>query len=302
MSATPPLDTLLRAAFDCFLTEPGRSHSTKEKYRNKFKLFLERYGDWPLSKFSGEVIEGWFRFLEERKGYSEGHLAFHRSCHTTFWRWAGLDVMRLPRYSEAPGVIVTATDAEIGKLLAACDLMWDTLQRQRDAAIVALGTAGLRRSNIERVRTSEAIHALAHPVNHDGRHYYILHTKGKQPMEAVLDEQRAAVLRRYVHNRPATRHDRLFVNLNEHDGGYLEPLGAKGYDRARERICRAAGVQVISFQQMRRWLGTKVARSKSIQIAAQVLGHRSGVAVVLNHYYNPDKALAQTAVLDAYLP
>ncbi|MBX3058290.1 MAG: hypothetical protein KF770_17645 [Anaerolineae bacterium] len=298
MSATP--DTSLRAAFDCFLAEPGRSHSTKEKYRNKFKAFLERYGDWPLSKFSGEVIEGWFRFLEERKGYSEGHLAFHRSCHTTFWRWAGLDVMRLPRYSEAPGVIVTATDAEIGTLLAACDLMWDTLQRQRDAAIVALGTAGLRRSNIERARTSEVVHSLAHPVEHDGRHYYILHTKGKQPMDAVLDDQRAAILRRYVRNRPTTRHDRLFVNLNEHHRGYLEPLSTEGYIKARRRVCQAAGLDLITFQQMRRWLGTKIAKTNNIQIAANALGHKSGVSVILNHYYNPEKELTQTAVLTAY--
>jgi len=152
---------------------------------------LEKYGGCSVSTFTADIIEEWFVMLEDRKGYSEGHLAFHRSCHATFWRWCGMDIVKIARYSEVPAVMVLASDTQIRALLHTCSHMWDTIHRQRDAAIVALGTSGLRRSNIERARTSEALYALNNPVVHDGHNYYILRTKGKEPMEAILDEQRA---------------------------------------------------------------------------------------------------------------
>lgn len=286
-------------AFNRFQTKPGRSPSTKQKFRYKFKLFLEAYGSHAVTDITADTIEAWFAFLEERKGYSEGHLAFHRSCHVTFWGWLGLDIVhQVKRYSETPTAVITATDHEIRKLLDTCNNMWSTIHQQRDAAIVTLGTAGLRRSNIRLTRTSETIQALTTPIN--GR-YYLLPTHGKEPMTAVLDSPRATILQRYLSNRPPTRHDRLFINLNPDDPEYLEPLSNEGLQRARRRICQAAGLRLISFQQMRRWLGTKIARNNSIHLAAQALGHKSGINVILNHYYNPDKEQTQTAVLNAYL-
>ena len=295
------MEETVSSAFNRFLQQPGRSHSTKQKFRYKFKLFLEEHGRSPISTITAETIEAWFAFLEERKGYSEGHLAFHRSCHTTFWSWLGLDIVHVRRYSEIPAVIITASDQEIKKLLDTCNLMWATIHQQRDAAIIALGTAGLRRSNIRLTRTSNTTHALANPITANGRSYYLLHTHGKENMTAVLDTQRATIIQRYLSNRPPTRHDRLFLNLNPDDSRYLEPLSNEGLIRARRHVCQAAGLRLISFQQMRRWLGTKIARTNSIHVAAQALGHKSGITVILNHYYNPDADQTRTAVLDAYL-
>ena len=290
----------LHDAFARFLDAPGRSPATKNKFRHKFKMFLEEYGQTAVADITPATIENWFFFLENRKGYSEGHLAFHRSCHKTFWGWLGLDIVTIPRFSEAPPVITAATDEEIRRLLIACRHMWSTIHQQRDAAMIALGTAGLRRSNIQYINASEAQHALNHPIDHNGRSYYVLHTKGKQSMEAILDEERATILRRYVTSRPATSHNRLFINLNQGHERYLEPLTEKAYEKARINVCKKAGIRTVTFQEMRRWLGTKIASTKNIQIAAQALGHKSGVSVILNHYYNPDKTLSQTAVLDAY--
>lgn len=285
-------------AFTRFLQQPGRSHATKQKFRYKFKAFLAEWGETAVCDVSSQDIEGWFKFLEDRKGYSEGHLAFHRSCHITFWGWLGRNIVTVPRFKQTPAAAKTATDNEIRKLLETCERLWATIHQQRDAAIVTLGTAGLRRSNIQRTRLSETQKALASPV--DGR-FYILRTKGKQPMDAVLDPQRAGIIGRYLTNRPDTQHDRFFVNLNQHDPHYLDPLSAEALARARRRVCQMAGLRVITFQEMRRWLGTKIARTKNIQIAAQALGHKSGVSVILNHYYNPEDELTRTAVLDAYL-
>lgn len=295
------MEETVAQALERFLQQPGRSLATKNKFRYKFKLFLDQHGHKPTHEITSHTIEEFFHYLQERKVYSEGHLAFHRSCHVTFWGWLGLDVVKIGRYDETPAAVVTATDAEIRQLLATCERLWSTIHEQRDAAIVAMGTAGLRRSNIQRTRTSEARHCLDNPLLDDDESvYYILPTKGKEAMDAVLDEQRAAILRRYLSNRPVTRHDRLFINLNQDDGGYLDPLSSEGFIKARRRVCRAAGLRLISFQQMRRWFGTRLAKSNSIQIAAQALGHKSGVGVVLKHYYNPEKKLTQTAVLTAY--
>lgn len=286
-----------------FLEQPGRKHSTKNKFRTKFKLFLEKYGSTAVSDITPAVIEAWFYYLEDGKGYSEGHLSFHRSCHVTFWSWldAGDLVSAVPAYSSAPAVIITASDDEVTRLLATCNRLWTNIQQQRDAAIVAMGTAGLRRSNIRSIRTSQAQHALDNPISLDGRPICILPSRGKESMDAVLDEVRAAIIRRYLSNHPATRHDRLFVNLNPTHGQYLQPLSNEGLARARQNVCAAAGLRLISFQELRRWLGSKIAQRKSPQLAAQALGHRSGENVILKHYHNPEKILTQTAVLDAYL-
>jgi integrase len=294
------MDETVTAAFTRFLQQPGRSLSTKAKYRHKFKLFLEQHGQTAVTSITSTTIEQWFHYLEEKRGYSEGHLSFHRSCHKAFWGWVGLDVVKVNRYAETPTAVITATDEEIKRLLSTCSHMWATSQQQRDAAIVTLGTAGLRRSNIERVRLSEAVQSLANPLTVNGRILHILHTKGKEPMDAVLDEQRAAILRRYVTSRPATRHDRLFINLNRLDGRYLEPLTEKAYEKARRKVCKLAGLRLVTFQEMRRWLGTKIAKTNNVLTAAQALGHKSGVSVILNHYYNPDRELVQTAVMEAY--
>ncbi|NJN53685.1 MAG: hypothetical protein HC804_02365 [Anaerolineae bacterium] len=88
LPSVPPADKRLVDVFALFLEQPGRGLSTKRKFRAKFKLFLGRYGERPVGLITADVLEEWFCFLEERKGYSEGHLAFHRSSQRTFWKWA----------------------------------------------------------------------------------------------------------------------------------------------------------------------------------------------------------------------
>lgn len=295
------INTPVRQAVDKFLQQPGRTIATRQKYRYKLKHFLENYGDIPISDVTPELLERWFAQLERQ--YSDGHLAMHRSCHKTFWRFCAQftgsnPADAIPRYSEVPEQVVTARKDEVDAALRACESMVMTITEQRDAAIFVLGSCGLRRSNVRSVRTSAVIAALQNPVVVRGENLYAMRTKGKEGMEVIFNERHARIIKRYVKNRPSTDHDRLFVNLNTYDKNYLRPLSDEGFGRARRRVCKRAGVQLISFQKMRRLVGTSIARKYGLETAAQVLGHRSGTEVIRKHYYDPDKEAARLAAFD----
>lgn len=290
----------LREAFDRFLSSHPVKASTKLKFRTKFKLFLEKYGDEKPGDITADMVQSWFDYMENRLGYSEGHLAFHRNCHKKFWSWLG-QAKAIPYYSPAPTRVITANLPDVDLALGICERqMWTTITHQRDAAIFAIATVGPRRSNLAGLRYSEVRHALAHPLHTGDRKYYVVLCKeGKQTMEAILDERRASIVRRYVESRPATRHDRLFVILDPARKDYLQPLSNEGLRRARERVCKLAGIEPVNFQMLRRMIGTVVADKTDIEKAARVLGHRSGTRVIEQHYLDKKQRDARLALLDS---
>lgn len=291
-----PDDTLVNY-FDKFLELP-RAESTKQKYRSKFKAFLHQYGDMPISEIDAALVHAHFDYLE-KKGYSRGTMSFFRNCFHAFFAWTakftGVNpAHKLPNYPQTAVVIERADEGDVQKCLNICEAMWDTLKNQRDSAIFALGSTGLRASNVAGTRFSEIKRTLKHPERVGGCKMYILPTTGKRPMESVFDERRAAIIGRWVENRPRCEHDQLFVSLKT-----MEPLQARGFLYARMNVCQAAGVPLINFQQMRRMVGTRVARDKGALIASHVLGHKSGIKIVLEHYYNPDLEAARVAAYES---
>ncbi|MFT7584910.1 MAG: integrase, partial [Cellvibrionaceae bacterium] len=289
-----------------FMTQPGRIRSTKQKYQYKLGNFLDKHGDNSIQIIDVPLIENWFAELD-RKGYSDGHLAFHRSCFVTFLNfcqpWINNNPAKaLPYYSQIPTHIITANAAHIGIALTVCeDKMGQTLALQRDAAIFALGVSGMRRSNIRETRYTDMLYALQNPIQIDSRTAYSIQSNGKEPMEAILDQRRAKIIQRYIDNRPTiNKHNRLFIVVNENHAKYLQPLSNESLLRARKKVCTLANIPVISFQKMRRLIGTNVARTHGVALAANVLGHKSGVSVIINHYYNPDKQAARRAALDTF--
>ncbi|MEM9775198.1 MAG: tyrosine-type recombinase/integrase [Chloroflexota bacterium] len=310
MSYKISADSTVNIVFEHFLKQPGRISSTKKKFRYKMGPFLAEHGDKPLKAIDSECLENWFVYIEERKGFSKGHLAFHRNCFVTFfnfcrqWLDGESPADSIPRYPQKPAQVITANSADLEKGLRVCELqMWQSIHQQRDAAIFTLGASGMRRSNIERTRYSDVVYALKNPITVNGQLVYIIKSDGKEGMEAVLDERRAAIIKRYVDNRPKTaKHNRLFINLDTRHKSYLQPLSKEGLLRARKKVCKLAGISVVSFQKMRRLVGSTVARKHGVEVAAQVLGHKSGVSVVIDHYYDPDKEAARRAALDAYSP
>jgi len=292
-------ETAVSAAFEMFLQEPGRSIATKKKFRYKFKGFLKQYGKRPLAEIDTVLLDEWFDYMETRLGHSQGHLAFHRNCHKAFWKYCATftgvnPAANLKRYEEAPERVIVADRDDVELCLRACESMWSTIAEQRDAAIFALGAAGLRRSNVHSVSYKAMKRALAKP----DEDMYLFSTSGKRPMEVILNGRLAKIIKRYVDNRPTAPHDRLFVNLNTDHPDYLKPLSAEGLTRARRRVCKRADVPLISFQKMRRLMGSTVARKYGLEIAASVLGHTSGTEVVRKHYYDPDRDAARQAALD----
>ena len=309
-------NTSIGEAFALFLVEhrttKGRplSETTKRKYRSKFKLFLAEYQEQPLSCLSTELWEKWFLGLEAR-GYADAHLAFHRSCYRTFCQFYLPVLITNPvdgcrRYEQAPPQIVVANKEDLEAALACCDqIVQDgTPAQKRAAAVCVLASAGLRRSNIHKMRYSVVKRALQNKMPLGDVSGYLIPTGGKRDMEAVLSERKANILRAYLAIRPATKsHDRLIVVLDKRNDYYLAPLSEEGLKRDRLKICKLAGVPAFTFQETRRLVGTEVARATgSLEIAAMVLGHRSGISVVRDHYVDPDKERARLASLQAQLP
>lgn len=300
------LQTPVSTALDQFLAQPGRGPSTKQKIKNKLKTFLNTHGNTPLAEITPQTLDVWFNHLENRCGYSNGHLAFHRNAHRVFFRWCSQFTGKNPaqnikRYPDAPSRIITANENDLKRAIQICEQqMWTDLCSQRDAAIFVLGSVGMRRSNIGAMRYSEAMHALNAPMQSKNADdvFYVLQTGGKRQMEGILDKRRAEILKRYTINRPRTKHDRLFINLNPNSPHYLMPLSSEGLKRARNRVCKQANIPLISFQKMRRLIGTRIAIAHGVAVAAHVLGHTAGVETILRHYYNPDSETARHAVLD----
>lgn len=290
------LSESVSAAFTRFLDQPGRSLSTISKYRHKFRLFLERYGDVEANTVAADMLLQWFDHLENRLGYSPGHLAFHRSCHVCFWGWLMEQhgrvnpALRLRRYSQRAASFSAAESSEIDIALAYCQrAMWSTSVDQRDSCLFALGSAGLRTSNLMSVRVSDGRRAIESGL--------LVVDGGKRPMETPLDERRIKLLARWLQSRPVVNHERLFINLDERSKHYGLPLTAVALGRCRQRVCKLAGVRPVTFQEMRRWFGVELAKRYGPLVASEALGHSSGVGVVLAHYYNPQREQARAAAL-----
>lgn len=297
----------LADVFELFLTRPIMD-STRNKYRVFFKPFLAKYGRKPLAEIDKALVHDWFEYLESL-GYARGYLSFHRNCFHAFFNWCvksreegGVAILennpahKLKNYPQTAVILEVADAADVERCLQACEAMWDTLKNQRDAAIFALASVGLRASNVRGVTFSEMKRCLARPQNVKGLgNMYVLPTTGKRPMDAVFDERRAGIIRRYVKNRPKCSHNWLFISCNKGKG----KLGKSAYNWSRANVCRVAGVPLITFQQMRRMVGTNIAKNKGALTAAHALGHVSGVQTIINHYYNPDLEAARMAVFES---
>lgn len=295
----------VQAAFDQFLADPRRKLITRSKYSYKLRPFLERHGELAIAAVTPTAINAWFAEMEQR--YAEATLAMTRGCLVTFFNFCvdqGLVVAnparQLPRYDDRPKRVVTADETHLGQALTICGFLsrGANPRDRRDAAIFALAAiSGARRSNIVHLPFRETVTALAHP-DFDERvgNIYQVSTKGKTLVTAVFGEWHADVLRRWLEVRPsAGDSNRLFVHLRPSTLG--KPLEANGLGHARRRICQVAGVPVITFQEMRKLRGTKIARQFGLELAAEALGHISGTKVIREHYYDPDRHAASVAIL-----
>lgn len=296
----------VQTAFDQFLADPRRKLITRSKYSYKLRPFLERHGGLVITAVTAASVNAWFGEMEQR--YAEATLAMTRGCLVTFFNfcvdqgWAESNPARqLPRYDDRPKRVVTADEEHLGQALTICGFMSRSanIQQRRDAAVFALAAiSGARRSNIVYLPHRETVSALAHPdYDETVGNIYQVSTRGKTPITVVFGEWHADILRRWLEVRPSAAKDvnRLFVHVRKSTLG--QPLQENGLGHARRNVCQLAGVPVITFQEMRKLRGTKIARQFNLELAAEALGHISGTKVVREHYYNPDRHMAHVAIL-----
>lgn len=307
MLSTEPTEPTLNSLLEPFLSEPFRrgnrlqyrSESTKRKYRTKLKSFLETYGHLKPDEITGELLLKWFGRLRQR--YSEGHCSIHRSCHVAFGNYYSRHradgfnpAAPLPYFDDSPAQIAAPSPEEIDRLIDTCIRLSQSrhIRSIQCAAIVAIGTCGGRRSNIKSLRYSDVLSIMFQPQFVGESWRYVFPSSGKEKMPLVMDDERGLCVIEWLRVRPKCAHDMLFVNLNSIENitrgdEYLEPLGDGGYQHCRKFVCDQAGLPLISFQDMRVFVATRVSEiTGSEERAGKVLGHspRSGGKVVNRHY------------------
>jgi integrase len=293
-------------AVEQFLDRPGLSAASRVKYDYKLRPFVALWGDQPVGAVTGRQLSDWF--YSQAGHYAPATLSIYRGCLLALFNYAIQEGWRsdnpaagLPRYNERPRLIICANLDAVGKVLAFCDQasLGDDGYLRRDAAIFALSAAtGGRTSNLKLAPYRECVHVLANPIeDSQAGAIYALPTGGKTELELIFGEWTAAILRRYLAVRPTVKHNRLFVHMNEERGTMGEPLGDRGLTLARLRICRAAGVEPITYQQLRKLRGTQLARQYGLEMAAIALGHSSGTRVIREYYYDPDRHAARVATI-----
>lgn len=295
----------MSVALDRFLSDPGRKLVTRKKYSYKLQPFIDLYGNLPIDQLTTDHLTGWLAGLEST--LADASLAMIRSCLITFLGYCvtcgWLDrnpAKQLPRYSDRPQQVVTANEDHLGQALTICGILSrsDDAYHRRDSAIFALAAiSGARRSNIMNLPYRETVKALESP-DYDQRvgNIYKIKTRGKTAVSVVFGDWHAAIVRQWLEVRPESSYNRLFVHLAPRTLG--KPLEANGLGHARKKICQIAGVPAITFQEMRRLKGTKIARQYNLELAAEALGHVSGTRVIRDHYYDPDRHAADVVILE----
>jgi integrase len=299
------MDITINIAFEQFLMEPSRKLITRSKYRYKLRPFLEGHGATAVADVSADVLNGWFAEME--RIYADATLAMVRSCVMTFFNFcvnrgwlASNPARQLPHYDARPKRVITANETHLGQALTICGFLAKSseMRNRRDAAIFCLAAiSGARRSNIVNMPYRETVAALERP-EFDERvgHIYKVSTKGKTPVTAVFGDWHAGIVRAWLEVRPNCDHNRLFCHVRPSSLG--RPLEANGLGHARKHVCQVAGVPVITFQELRKLRGTLIARRYGLELAAEALGHISGISVIKNHYYDPDRHAADVAILE----
>lgn len=290
-------------AFNEFLAARPRATATRIKYQSKLKLFLADYGRHSLRELTPEMVCHHFQRLE-RRGLAMATLASHRSAMVALFNyclsrgWLRKNpATAVPRYSDSPAAIQYPEEGGVAAVLATARL-WaseDDLQKRRDAAIVYLAAvSSRRRGELKNLRLSVALSALASPTSAGA---YCLATWGKTGAATlVINEVAASILRSYLEMRPPTKHDSLWVATDPSKN--LAPLGDNGFQHVRRRICSAAGVKLVTYQELRRWRGRIIGERYGPHVGAVAIGHRAGTSTFTRFYYNPAVELAISALID----
>ena len=101
---------------------------------------------------------------------------------------------------------------------------------------------------------------------------------------ALLGQTQKEMILRYLSSLADVSHDgALFINLDPYNKNYLHRLSDMGMTRARKKVLKTAGVDRLTYQDLRRWRGTRAARVGGTAAGAAVL--QNSEQVFRDFYY-----------------
>jgi len=293
--------------FDQFLDRPDISKHTREKYFYRLRPFMALHeGKRPNDITQADIV----RYISSKTDWADPTRALLRSCLLAFFNFcikqgdcAANPVQDTVTFRDWPRRIHLPAEDGVQAALETAVMMNDGENPYaiRDGLIFSLAAvSGNRRDELRQLPMDDLLIALAQPEKlDDGGNLYRVYTTGKEG-EAIcrFTEFHVPMFHNYFAVRPITPSPFVFVNMYKHHEFFGQQLSLVGISRVRKRVCKRAGVDLITYQELRRRLATKIARDFNVDIAAHALNHspRSGDRVIREHYYDPDKTAVDTAV------
>lgn len=285
----------LSELFEEFLERPEISEFTRQKYFYRLRAFVAANGRLTADEITTDML---LDYIESQQ-LAEASKAIVKSCFHAFLSFCGCEpnpAKGLPRWRETPRRIITPNDDHVKRALDEAVRMTNLGEAAavRDGLIFALSVvSGNRRGELRNLPISDLMTGLEHPEGN----IYRVYTEGKTG-EAItrFTSFHVPLIHAYLDVRPVTRCPYLFVN----DKG--DHLSLVGFDRARPKVCKRAGVPIITYQALRRRVATIIANNEGVDVAAHALNHspHSGDRVIRAYYYDPDMSRADKATALAF--
>lgn len=293
----------MRSHFDQFLARPDITEHTRQKYYYRLRRFVELHSHKQPQDITTHDMSA---FIASKTELANASKAILRACFHAFMAFCGVDpnpAAALPKWSDVPRRIHLPNDGDVKRVMAAAEEMSHSQHPPdvRDALIFALAVvSGNRRGELHNLPLADLLDALKQP---EAGGLYRVYTEGKTG-EAIMRfaAYHVPMINRYLALRPETTDPYLFLNLNPAHKRYGKQLSLVGINRARQKLCDAAGVDLITYQELRRRLASKIAGATNPTIAAQALNHskHSGERVIRLFYYDPDKTAVDTQIAAAF--
>lgn len=292
----------LADTFQEFIDRPELSQHTRNKYYYRLRPFIQTHGHKQPTEITTDMIRD---YIDGQKHLSDPSRSILRQSFHALLSYCGLDpnpAASLPRYRETPQHIITPDDLEVSRA-------WDTALamcksghpvKLRDGLIFSLAVvSGNRRGEIRNLQLSDLQAALR-----DKSTVHRVYTTGKTGEVIMrLLPLHLPIIKDYLAIRPDIGGETaVFVNLNKTHADYGQQLSLTAFDRIRHSVCKRAGCNPISYQELRRRLATKIARQYGVDVAAHALNHspQSGDRVIRSYYYDPDKEAVDRAITGVF--
>lgn len=293
----------MRQHFERFLARPDITEHTRQKYYYRLRRFVELHGHKVPHDITTNDMS---QYIASKPDLANASKAMLRQCFHAFMAFCGVDpnpAKGLPRWSDIPRRIILPNDADVKTVLALAEQMSHSQRPAdvRDALVFALAVvSGNRRGELHNLPLADLLDALRQP---EAGGLYRVYTNGKTG-EAIMRfaAYHVPMIDRYLAIRPQTTDPYVFLNLNPGHTRYGMQLSLVGINRVRNKLCDRAGVPLITYQELRRRLATKIARATNPTTAAHALNHskHSGERVIRLFYYDPDKTAVDEQIQAAF--